>query len=135
MNKPLGLYLDEANQIFYISNEQSHSVTQWVIGDYENRNVYAGIPGRLGNSSAQLFNPQGVTMDKYGNLYVADTSNNRIQMFCPDAVFGLTVAGTGESGRGNQQLMFPYDVAFDSKMNLYVADTWNNRIQRFDRIQ
>ena len=74
-------------------------------------------------------------MDKYGNLYVADTSNNRIQMFCPDAVFGLTVAGTGESGRGNQQLMFPYDVAFDSKMNLYVADTWNNRIQRFDRIQ
>ena len=74
-------------------------------------------------------------MDEYGNLYVADTSNNRIQMFCPDAVFGLTVAGTGESGHGSQQLLFPYDVALDSKMNLYVADTWNNRIQRFDRIQ
>lgn len=44
--KPLSLCLDKVNQIFYISNEQSHSVTLRVIGDYENRNVYAGILGR-----------------------------------------------------------------------------------------
>ena len=113
MNKPAGLYLDEINQILYITNEDSHSVTQWIIGDYENRNIYAGIPGRSGNSSAQLFNPQGLTIDKYGNLYVADVSNSRIQMFCPDAVSGITIAGTGRSGSAVDQLHFPYDLAFD----------------------
>ena len=56
-------------------------------------------------------------------------------MFCPDAVFGITVAGTGQLGQGNNQLQFPYDVAFDSQMNLYVADTWNNRLQKFLRIE
>lgn len=127
--------MDEANQILYISNEDSHSITQWIIGDYENRNIYAGIPGRPGNSSAQLFYPQGITLDQYGNLYIADTSNHRIQMFCPDAVFGITIAGTGESGHGENQLNFPYDIAFDSELNLYVSDTWNNRIQKFARIQ
>jgi sugar lactone lactonase YvrE len=135
LNNSTGLYLDEINQILYITNEDSHSVTQWIIGDYENRNIYAGIPGRSGNSSAQLFNPQGLTMDKHGNLYVADVSNSRIQMFCPDAVFGITIAGTGRSGSAVDQLHFPYDLAFDFGMHLYVSDTWNNRIQRFNRIQ
>lgn len=134
LNKPAGLYLDETNQILYITNEDSHSVTQWIIGDYENRNIYAGIPSRPGNSSAQLFYPQGVTMDQYGNLYVADVTNSRIQMFCPDSVFGITIAGTGQPGSAADQLRYPYDVAFDSGMNLYVSDTWNNRIQRFNRI-
>jgi DNA-binding beta-propeller fold protein YncE len=134
LNNPAGLYLDESKQVFYISNENSHSITQWVIGDYEARNIYAGIPGRPGNSSAQLFYPQGVTMDSFGNLYVADTSNHRIQMFCPDAVFGTTVAGTGQLGNENDQLHFPYDVILDSQLNLYVADTWNSRIQKFERI-
>ncbi|CAF3682965.1 unnamed protein product [Rotaria sp. Silwood1] len=134
LNNPLGLYLDEPNNIFYISNEQSHSITQWIIGDYENRNIYAGIPGRPGNSSAQLFYPQGVTLDQYGNLYVADTSNHRIQMFCPNSVFGITIAGIGHRGNNSNELNYPYDIAFDSDLNLYVSDTFNYRIQKFERI-
>ncbi|CAF3541209.1 unnamed protein product [Rotaria sp. Silwood1] len=92
LNGPTGLYYDEQNQILYLSNEQSHSITQWVLGDYEPRNIYAGIPGRSGNSAAQLFYPEGITLDKYGNLYVTDTSNHRIQMFFPDAILGITIA-------------------------------------------
>jgi len=69
LNNPWGLYYDEPNQIFYISNQESHSITQWVIGDYEPRNIYAGIPGRSGNTSAQLFHPEGITLDKYG-IYI-----------------------------------------------------------------
>ncbi|CAF1373985.1 unnamed protein product, partial [Rotaria sordida] len=135
LNNPFGLYYDEPNQIFYISNHDSHSITQWVIGDYEPRNIYAGIPGRYGNSSAQLFYPEGITLDKYGNLYVADCQNNRIQMFCPNSVFGITIAGTGQPGNGSNELTYPADVAFDSDLNLYVSDTFNSRIQKFERIQ
>ena len=102
---------------------------------YGNKNIYAGIPGRPGNNAAQLNSPQGLTLDKYGNLYVADCMNNRIQMFCPNAVFGITIVGTGQIGNGSNELHFPRDVSFDSDMNLYVTDTYNYRIQKFARIQ
>jgi hypothetical protein len=61
--------------------------------------------------------------------------NNRIQMFCPNAVFGLTIAGIGQIGNGSDELHFPRDIAFDSDLNLYVTDTYNYRIQKFERIQ
>ncbi|CAF3718670.1 unnamed protein product [Rotaria socialis] len=134
LNSPTGLYYDEQNQILYISNEASHSITQWVLGSYEPRNIYAGIPGRPGNSAAQLFYPEGITIDKYGNLYVADTSNHRIQMFCPNAIQGITIAGTGQLGNSSSELSYPGDIAFDSELNLYVSDRYNNRIQKFGRI-
>lgn len=56
-------------------------------------------------------------------------------MFCPDAVFGITIAGGGDGGSGPDQLFDPTDVQFDSEMNMYVSDTFNNRIQKFERIQ
>ncbi|CAF3821898.1 unnamed protein product, partial [Rotaria sp. Silwood1] len=132
---PTGLYLDEPNHILYISNEESHSVTQWDMEPYGNHNIYAGIPGRPGNSPAQLNSPQGLILDKYGNLYITDCDNNRIQMFCPNAVYGITIAGTGQIGNGSNELHFPHGVTFDSEMNLYVTDTYNYRIQKFERIQ
>ena len=110
-------------------------IIQWFIGDYEPHNVYAGIPNRPGNSSAQLNQPQGVTMDKYGNLYIVDCDNHRIQLFCPDAVFGFTIAGTGSSGKTSSELSYPRGVALDADLNLYVTDTYNQRIQKFERIQ
>jgi DNA-binding beta-propeller fold protein YncE len=82
-----------------------------------------------------LFNPEGITLDSYGNLYVADCQNHRIQLFCPDAVFGITIVGTGQPGNATNQLSFPSDVVLDSEMNLYVSDTFNNRIQKFERLQ
>ncbi|CAF1286121.1 unnamed protein product, partial [Didymodactylos carnosus] len=135
LNSPTGLYLDEPNNILYISNEESHSVTQWNMDTYGNKNIYAGIPGRLGNSAAQLQSPEGLTLDKYGNLYIADCQNHRIQMFCPYSVYGITIAGTGRIGNDSNELYYPRDVAFDSEMNLYVTDTYNYRIQKFERIQ
>ena len=131
----MGLYYDEPNGTLYISNNQGHSITQWVLGDRGSQNIYAGIPGRAGNSSGQLSNPQGITLDKYNNLYIADSLNHRIQLFCPNAVFGITIAGTGERGESSFELNEPADVALDSQLNLYVSDFYNNRIQMFQRIQ
>jgi len=135
LNGPTGIYFDEPNNILYIANELSHSITQWDLNPYGNRNIYAGIPGRPGNSASQLAGPEGITLDKYGNLYIADCMNHRIQMFCPYAVDGLTLAGTGSIGNGSNEFYYPHDVAFDSEMNLYVTDTYNNRIQKFERIE
>jgi len=77
-------------------------------------------------ATAELNEPQGVTVDASGNLFIADTVNNRIRRV--DAVTGVitTVAG-GASGSGSlatdATLSAPYAVAFDSAGNMYIPDS------------
>ena len=67
-------------------------------------------------------------MDSAGNLYIADTGNNRIRKVSNGVI--TTVAGNGTSGFSGDngpatsaQLDSPYGVAVDSAGNLYIADT------------
>jgi sugar lactone lactonase YvrE len=84
--------------------------------------------------------PQGATFDVFGNLYIADTSNNRIRVVAPSGVI-TTVAGGG-TGCGAQTdaegdgcsasqaiLDFPYPVAFDAAGNMYISDSSHNRVR------
>ena len=94
--------------------------------------------GGLGNA-ASLVNPEGVAVDSEGNLYIADTGDNRVRRV--DAVTGIitTIAGTGEDGESGDggpateaSLDRPTSVAVDVEGNLYIADTGNNRVRRVD---
>jgi DNA-binding beta-propeller fold protein YncE len=70
----------------------------------------------------------GLATDNSGNVYVADTCNNRIQEFTADGKF-LNVFGSKGSGEG--QFLWPYDLEIDAEGNIYVADAGNSRIQKF----
>jgi DNA-binding beta-propeller fold protein YncE len=70
-----------------------------------------------------------VYVDSTGNVWVADSLNNRIQKFDPQGHF-LGQFGTGGTGEG--QFTEPWSVAVDRDGFIYVADTWNHRIQKFD---
>ena len=70
-----------------------------------------------------LVGPMGIAVDSSGNVYVADSYNNRIQKFTPDGQF-VTKWGSGGSGDG--QFMEPWGIAVDSSDYVYVADTWNS---------
>ena len=84
--------------------------------------------GQFGIADAEFSSPEGIAVDQAGNVYVADTINNRIQVFSNDGTF-LSVFG--EYGRANGTLRSPEGIAVDQAGNVYVADTGNNRIQVF----
>ncbi len=88
---------------------------------------------------AGLKNPSGIAFDTAGNLYIAETGNNRIRRVDSGTGIITTVAGTGQNGYNgdnqpatNAQLNSPYRIAFDSAGNLFIADTDNHRIRRVD---
>ena len=83
------------------------------------------------SGNGQFNVPAGVAVDHAGNVYVADSGNNRIQKF--DSI-GKFIATWGSSGSGNGQFSGIGGVALDSAGNVYVADQGNNRIQKFDSI-
>src|SRR3972149_6699925 len=85
--------------------------------------------GTDGSGDGEFADPQGVAVDSTGNIYVADTDNDRIQKFNSNGNFILTF---GTLGFGNGQFDGPQGVAVDSTGNIYIADTFNNRIQKFD---
>ncbi|CAF3481395.1 unnamed protein product, partial [Rotaria sp. Silwood2] len=60
-------------------NYLGHSITKWKIGEIAGTFI-AGTPGKNGASSTQFDSPSTVALDKNGNMYIADTSNHRIQL-------------------------------------------------------
>ena len=80
-------------------------------------------------ATVSLTDPDGIAVDSSGNVYVADSGNNRIQKFDPNGTF---ITKWGTSGSGNGQFDGPDGIAIDDSGNVYVADWNNNRIQKFD---
>ena len=94
--------------------------------------------GRPG-TSASLYFPTGVAVDHSGNLFIADSSNNKIRRLAADTGIITTVAGNGWrgfSGDGgpaiSAKLNGPMGVAVDGSGNLFIADTENTRIRKVD---
>jgi DNA-binding beta-propeller fold protein YncE len=72
----------------------------------------------------QFFDPYGVATDVASNVYVADTSNHRLQKFDANGNFLLT---WGSRGTNTGQFQYPYGVAVDPHTNVFVLDNNNSR--------
>lgn len=92
--------------------------------------VVAGGNG-MGTALAQLANPNGLIVDRFDAVYVADTGSNRIIRWAKHARQGTIVVGGNGQGPRTNQLYTPVGMFFDHCGDLYVADAGNNRIQRF----
>lgn len=87
--------------------------------------------------AAALNRPSGVALDLAGNIYIADTRNNRVRMVAAASGLITTVAGTGAGGYNGDDIAAvnawvgsPYGVAVDRSGNLYIADTGNKRLRK-----
>src|SRR6185312_9594573 len=89
-------------------------------------------------TSAELNEPEWVSVDAAGDVFIADTLNNRIRRV--DAATGIitTFAGGGRGGDGSlataASLSSPDSVFVDAGGNVYIADTGNNRVRVVDAI-
>ncbi|MGH9822802.1 MAG: SBBP repeat-containing protein, partial [Blastocatellia bacterium] len=77
----------------------------------------------------ELDNPSGLAVDGAGDVYVADTNNDRVQKFDSNGNFILQF---GETGDAPGQLFSPESVAVDRMGSVWVADTLNGRVEKFD---
>src|SRR5215203_3140380 len=96
----------------------------------------AGFSGDGGPATEAKFEANALALDRKGNMYIADTENNRIRKVDRDGTI-TTVAGTGKMGFNREKgpatkvwLNQPWDVYFDDDSGvLYIADAFNSRIR------
>ena len=86
-------------------------------------------------TSARLWEPRGVAADTSGNIYIADTLNQRIRKVIPNGTIS-TIAGVGAQSYGDggpatsAALNHPQGVVADGAGNFYIADTRNHRVRK-----
>lgn len=137
LQSPVGLFLDEANSLLYVADKDNHRIQLFNLTGSPpyNGTTIAGGNGN-GASSDQLYQPMDVWVSKKnGAVYIADSSNHRIQCWSPGATSGVTIAGdpAGTSGVDATTLSSPNALTINkNETRLYISDTGNGRIQQFD---
>lgn len=89
--------------------------------------------GRFAGSGAKpglLNTPHAIAISKENKVYIADTGNNRIQIFDSNGKFIKSIGGFGFK---NDQFDAPRDIWLKGLINIYIADYNNQRLQRYDR--
>ena len=141
LSYPGGLALDRSGNLFIADSgnnrirrvdASSHVITT-IAGS---RGTY-GFAGDGGSADAALLSlPHGVAVAANGDIYIADTGNNRVRRVDARTHTITTIAGTGVAGFAGDgapavaaDLYGPIGLAIDSSQNLYIADTANHRVR------
>ncbi|CAF1457795.1 unnamed protein product, partial [Adineta ricciae] len=122
------LFIDKSNTIYCSLSTENRIVKKW-LGDSTMivTKVAGNINGTRGSSSDGFAVPRGIFVNDYFALYVADSGNDRIQLFRLGQTEGITVAGK-TSNNVTIKLNNPTEVVLDANNYLFIVDAGNNRI-------
>jgi sugar lactone lactonase YvrE/predicted secreted protein len=138
LNSPWGVTVSPSGDV-YIADQNNHcirKVTHQIISTISG----GGTPGFSGDggagTAAVLNSPSGVVIDVAGNIYIADTGNNRVRKINAATGIITTVAGngtetfSGDGGAADGAGMYgPYGLVLDGAGDLFIADVFHNRIR------
>ncbi|CAF0818380.1 unnamed protein product [Adineta ricciae] len=122
-----GLFID-LNNTLYCSLKSKHKVVSLSLDT--NTSVVTTVAGNgtAGSTSVQLSNPYGIFVTSDFDLYIADSQNNRIQLFRQNQRNASTVAKNAFPS--NLTLTNPTDVIVDGSGCLFIVDNMSHRIVR-----
>ena len=140
LNLPYGVAVDASGNTYIADYENNRIrlvtkstgiITTVAGGDTQGNSGDGGLA-----TSASVYVPSGVAVDASGNIFIADTGNNRIRLVMKSTGIITTVAGDGTDGyKGDgglatsASLSDPRSIAVDASGNIYIADANNNRIR------
>jgi sugar lactone lactonase YvrE len=143
LNGPAGLAIDKDDNV-YIAEIHNHVIRKVdAITNQITTVAGCGLQGFSGDGGlaihAMLNGPEGVFVDKHGNIYIADTYNQRIRRVDGRTGIITTIAGCGDAGYNGDgiqacgaMLNCPAGVVVDTLGNVYFNDYRNDRIRRID---
>jgi trimeric autotransporter adhesin len=131
-----GVMVDSAGSLYIAGPARIRKVSSGIITTMAGNGSqgYGGDGGQA--TSAQINSAKGVAIDSTGNLFIADSGNNRIRKMDSSGII-TTVAGNGTSGfsgDGGQatsaELYNPTGIVLDPAGSIFIADYGNNRIRK-----
>jgi sugar lactone lactonase YvrE len=129
MVEPSGLAIDVQNRLLYVSDIKQDQILVYDADSFKlKRKMGTGGKEHALTTPGDFAKPSGVAVDKEGNLYVADTLNDRIEVFDADGQFIRT---WGKNGDGPGYFARPKGVTIDSDGHVWVADGMQDRVQVF----
>jgi sugar lactone lactonase YvrE len=136
-NFPRGVAADAAGNVF-VADTGNHTIRKITPGGVVS--TWAGLAGSPGSTdgagnTARFNAPQGLALDKQGNLFVADTGNHLIRQITSSRVVttvaGLAGASGFEDGTGSSvRFNGPGGIAAVGDRRVWVSDSVNNAIRR-----
>jgi len=92
--------------------------------------TYYGRWGAMGSDNGQFATPRGIGVNPWGDVYVADYNNQRVQRF---TALGAFDTAWGSFGSDTSQFIGPWDIAISKTGNVYVAEGAQQRVQEFTK--
>ena len=140
LNDPTDVKVDSQGNVFIsdVGNERIRKITarSGTISTVAGTGIASYNGDGQSAVSADLSSPYGLGLDSLGNLYIADSANNRVRLVNASTGVISTVAGTGEGSYNGDWmsatsagLQGPYDVAVDMEGNMYISDTGADRVR------
>jgi sugar lactone lactonase YvrE len=128
---PVGVTVDKENRLVYVADS---TLDQVLVYDADSFKLLRKI-GTTGHNheltgQGEFAFPTNVAVDTEGNLYVADTLNDRIEIFDGDGKF---VSSFGKNCDAPGCFQRPKGIAVDGDNHIWVVDTMASRVQVFDR--